>query len=103
MTLLEQLQRLRSNGKNNRNTGICNQLTIGQLDRGTLMHLMWMWPKHSGCGTCPVPSTIKGMTAHMCYSRHRRNRMLWDNRTAYGKLRYELLDFLIAELSNDVA
>jgi hypothetical protein len=103
MTLLEQLQQLKSLGEQNSNTGICNQLCISPLDRGTLEHLMWMWPKCSGDRMCPVPSTIKYMTAAECYSRHRRSRKLWDKRTAYGRLRYELLDFLIAELSNDVA
>lgn len=102
-SLLEQLQRIRSVGECNSNGGICLQLQLNAMDSGTLVHLMFLWPKHSGSSNFPIPSTKKGLTPRGCYMFHYRKHNMWTNRNAYSKLRYELLDFLIAELSKDVA
>lgn len=103
LTLLEQLQHIRSAGECNSNGGICLQLQLSNIDRGMLIHLMYLWPKHSGSSNYPIPSTKKGLTPRGCYLFHERKHSMWTNRNAYSKLRYELLDFLIAELSKDVA
>lgn len=104
MTLLEQLQRVKSMGTDNHNGGICLQLGhLSPIDSGTLRHLMYLWPKYSGVDTYPIPSTKKGLTPRGCYMYHDRKRSHWTGKNAYSKLRYELLDFLIAELSKDAA
>lgn len=100
-SLLEQLQRIRSVGEYNSNGGICQQLT--STDSRTLAHMMFLWPKHSGNSTFPIPSTKKGLTPRECYLFHFRKHSMWTNKNAYSKLLYELLDFLIEELSEDVA
>lgn len=99
MTLLEQLQHIKSTGERNSYVGgICIQLQLNSMDSGTLAHLMFLWPKHSGSIKFPIPSTKKGLTPRGCYMFHNRKRSHWTNKNAYSKLRYELLDFLIAEL-----
>lgn len=103
MTLLEQLQHIRSAGECNSNGGICLQLQLNAMDRGTLIHLIFLWPKHSGSSDYPIPSTKKGLSPRECYLFHYRKHSMWTNKNACSKLRYELLDFLIAELSKDVA
>ena len=103
LTLLEQLQHIRSDGECNSNCGICLQLQLSPIDSGTLIHLISLWPKYSGNSDYPIPSTKKGLTPRGCYMFHYRKHSMWTNRNAYSKLRYELLDFLIAELSKDVA
>lgn len=103
MTLLEQLQYIRSVGACNSDGGICSQLQLNSMDRGVLIHLMSLWPKYSGSSNFPIPSTKKGLTPRGCYRFHYRKHSMWTNKNAYSKLRYELLDFLIAELSKDVA
>lgn len=103
LTLLEQLQHIRSAGECNSNGGICLQLQLSPIDRGMLIHLMSLWPKYSGSSNYPIPSTKKGLTPRGCYLFHERKHSMWTNKNAYSKLRYELLDFLIAELSKDVA
>lgn len=102
-SLLEQLQHIRSVGERNSNGGICLQLQLNAMDRGTLIHLMFLWPKYSGSSDYPIPSTKKGLTPRGCYMFHERKHSMWTNKNAYSKLRYELLDFLIAELSKDAA
>ena len=66
MTLLEQLQHIKSVGEHNRNDGICLQLQLNSMDRETLAHLMFLWPKHSGDSIYPIPSTKKGLTQRGC-------------------------------------
>lgn len=104
MTLLEKLQHLKSVGPDNNIGGICLQLghlCIGE--SGTLHHLMFLWPKYSGNIMYPIPSTKKGLTPRGCYLYHSRKSSHWTGKNAYSKLRYELLDFLIAELSKNAA
>ena len=104
MTLLEQLQHIKSLGTNNSDGGICSQLlSLSCVDLGTLHHMMSRWPKYSGILAYPIPSTMKGLTPRACYDYHLRKRNQWTGRNAYSKLRYELLDFMIAELSKDAA
>lgn len=102
-SLLEQLQHIRSVGERNSNGGICMQLQLNAMDSGTLIHLMFLWPRYSGSSNFPIPSTKKGLTPRGCYMFHDRKNSMWTNKNAYSKLRYELLDFLIAELSKDAA
>lgn len=60
---------------------------------------MCEWPKRSDCRVNPVPQK-EGVRcpslAQMEYMRLRENnRSLWDANTEYGRLRWELLDWLI--------
>lgn len=55
------------------------------------------WPKYSGCRVYPVPTRTdvpSAALAQMAYMREN-NRSLWDAGTEYGRLRWELLDWLI--------
>lgn len=79
------------------------QLLLTSKDRDALANLIAMWPKYSGIYVYPIHSTKKGMTPGGCYRYHNRKLSHWTGKNAYSKLRYELLDFLIAELSKDVA
>ena len=102
--LLTALKQLRENGPYNRDGGICSQLLFSScVDLGTLHHMMSRWPKYSGILAYPIPSTMKGLMPRTCYNYHIRKRNQWTGRNAYSKLRYELLDFMIAELSKDAA
>ena len=53
--------------------------------------LFVIWPKFSGRMAFPVPSVNK----HECEFVAWRTKKLWSRRSAYGRLRWELLDFMI--------
>lgn len=79
------------------NTGICNQWTLknlGSSGRDLLKKVMMRWPKHSGDGMYPIPSPDTAMTPHKAY--HECSQM-WDHNTEYGRLRWELLNWLIEQ------
>ena len=58
-------------------------------------HTVKGWIHYSGCTNYPIPSHVPGMSERvMFYSKDHPN---WDRRTRYGKLRYDLLNYLISE------
>lgn len=60
------------------------------------------WFKFSGSFVYPVPSTNSFDTASDQYSTYHKNHYdMWNTDDLYGKLRLELLDFLISEFSLD--
>lgn len=65
--------------------------------RGLLDELFERWPKYSGTKDFPIRSPFPGLTEieiyHNCSN-------LWDRSTEYGALRWELLEFCIAQLEN---
>lgn len=80
-------------------TGICNNCH-GSLD--LVEKAAHHWPKHSGNYKYPVPADgiLPSQDAKYAYYDSYHNKTLWEKDTAYGQLRYELVDFLI-EYFND--
>ena len=60
------------------------------------------WTYYSGCTSYPIPSPFPGISEKVIfYSKDHPN---WDKETRYGRLRYDLLKYLISEfqkLSNE--
>ena len=82
--------------------GICYALSrsyeyqIASHDTGLYMKAalraaMMSWPKYSGDFIYPIPG------GGMAYDNHRAK---WDRTTEYGRLRWELLDWIIQELAD---
>lgn len=57
------------------------------------------WPHYSGTIQYPVPSCKKGDNN---YSAFFSCVNLWDRRTAYGRLRWDLLEFMIKTLQEEL-
>lgn len=98
MSLLNELKALQIRvacGTHINTAGICGNLFLDQRSKD-VEELFMLWPKFSGYVLYPVDS--KGHTF-----RHAKDRFiyyqnidkLWDEKTEYGKLRRELLQFCI--------
>lgn len=60
-----------------------------------LRRLFVLWPKFSGCIVYPVPGSVKA------FSHAVSSRSMWSGE--YGKLRKELLNFMIEQLEKELA
>lgn len=60
-----------------------------------LSTLFKRWPKYSGLRHFPIPDICR----HPEDAYHN-NEAFWDRNTSYGALRWELLEFCIAQLEN---
>ena len=104
MTLLEALINIRDNGPTLPTVGICENLgylTNTRPPRGeppvrTVERLARRWPKVSHSTAFPVPHRTLSPAEAYTRSSHTTQ---WNRRTVYGRNRWELLDFLIEELS----
>jgi len=101
MTLLEALIEIRDKQRQDSSSGIRINVELAlasanidvNCEMGKLLRVMRMWPKRSGAFSYPVPHpTIAPMIAYDTCD-------LWDKSTEYGRNRWELLGFLIKELS----
>ena len=93
MPLLNELRRLRDHPRKiNKAWGICCNLLEGHTE---FSELVKRWPKHSGRSSYPIPHSKYPGHPDMGYARARHK---WDRRTAYGKFRWELLNWAIATL-----
>ena len=101
--LLTALKQLRDTGPYDRSTGICSQLDLYGLysaeERRQFRNSFKTWPHYSGDISFPVPSTDKSIDAIDAYFDNLYD--LWDRDTEYGRLRWDLLDHIIAEMSHD--
>ena len=105
--ILSALKAIKSNKEYRyRSTGICdsvrryleghsdNYFTVW--DSHTIYELMREWPKHSGNNEFPI--TVRGISPMKeylgCYDK-------WDRKTEYGRLRWELLEWLIEKLERE--
>ena len=105
--ILSALKAIKSNKEYRyRSTGICdsvrryleghsdNYFTVW--DSHTIYELMREWPKHSGNNEFPI--TVRGINPMKeylgCYDK-------WDRKTEYGRLRWELLEWLINKLESE--
>ena len=99
--LLTALKQLRENGPYNRDAGICAQFDLYGLysseERRQFRASFTTWQHYSGDDSFPVPSPDKYIVAIDAY--FDKSNDLWDRDTAYGRLRWDLLDHIIAELS----
>lgn len=96
--LLTALKQLRENGPHNRSAGICSQFDLygsySSEERRQFRDSFKTWQYYSGDPSFPVPGTAAAIDAYFDKSND-----LWDRDTAYGRLRWNLLDHLIKELS----
>lgn len=105
-TLLEVVTKIRNEGPHAKSLGICACISNWIPDDDDQMiavcafqELVVKWEHFSGRVQFPIP--------HRKKMRHKRNpsiafwntENLWDKRTAYGRLRWELVDFLIDKLT----
>lgn len=91
--ILQSLQDLKFNGPRYPKKGICGHIPLSQRQVvfQRLYGLFTQWPQFSGDLHFPVPP---GPEAY--YGSQDK----WDSNTTYGQARYDLLDFLIKELSD---
>jgi len=103
MTLLEALIEIRDEQRHEPIYGICLnaednlRYSMTRTERDAAMcrlyGAMMLWPKYSGWPRYPVPHPV--LEPENAFYRCD----LWDKATEYGQARWELLDFLIGELS----
>ena len=80
--------------------GICGEFNMYYRGKAAkpgkeLKRLFALWPKFSGCAVYPVPGS------GVAYSRAVSSRRLWSGE--YGRLRKELLNFMIEQLEKELA
>lgn len=96
--LLTALKQLRENGPKNRDAGICSQFDLygsySSEERQQFRASFRTWQYYSGDPSFPVPGTAAAIDAYFDESND-----LWDRNTAYGRLRWDLLDHIIKEMS----
>lgn len=99
--LLTALKQLRENGPKNRDAGICSQFDLcgsyRSEERRQFRDSFKTWPHYSGDISFPVPSSDKSIEAIDAY--FDKGNDLWDRDTEYGRLRWDLLDHIIKEMS----
>ena len=108
LSILQQVKRLDANYSTGacfrkRHTGICLLVRILQIDTSSmylsdidLEELIPLWPCYSGVLHYPVPHpSLSSLTA---YDRSAKLGLMWDRRTTYGKLRHDLLGWMIHQL-----
>lgn len=97
MSLLDELRNIRNNpSKIKKDHGICSNIKNKGLKQD-FIELARQWPKHSGCISFPVPHPKYPNNPFEGYFNVVN---IWDRRTAYGKLRWELLNWAIATLES---
>lgn len=111
--LLEGLTAMRKQRKAS-DCGICWSLDLWQADQPKyaetrlcslhLTHWARKWPKYSGWENYPVPSPALDETPCAVFYRSCMVRGgMWGKKNPYGALRWELLEFMIAELKAHLA
>ena len=94
--LLKVLKELRDIHKPNCSKGICSFLTESQQ---AICRSIWVkWPKYAGSPCFPVPHPRTMGLGHGAYYVYHR----WNKKSKYGQLRYELLDFLITTVEQQL-
>lgn len=71
--------------------------------RNALTELFQLWPKFSGSVFYPVPDPTSDRDPAWAYDDAAGYASMWDKRTSYGKLRWELLNFCIDKLKGKQA
>ena len=95
MLLLNELRELRDNpSKLNKRRGICGNLKARE-QRLEFILLVKKWPKYSGNLSFPIPHPNYPNDPGTGYLEEED---MWNRSKAYGKLRWELLNWAIATL-----
>lgn len=90
-TLLSKIQDIKTGKKQiDHGKGICQNIGMMLIP----IKLLKSWGKYSRDYLCPVPSTEEYVTAEEKYIKEAIAKNLWNKDTEYGRLRYELLDFI---------
>lgn len=108
---LETLKAIKEFGPKRQHAGICANSDLYRTDKE---NLGWYecykfvrdyssdWSSYSGVAGYPIPSTLAGMCPEECFNEHVLEYNLWDKETEYGRLRWELLDYLIERVEEDL-
>ncbi len=108
-TLLEALKAIKTDPSlRSDEVGICSSIDTyfrikgyytQSSDTYEIRRLMSYWPKFSGKDFYPIPSPVPNKTPHGYF--HECHDM-WNQETEYGKLRWELLEFCIQRLGDQL-
>lgn len=82
--------------------GICRAVRLNVSDPRAdrlVRDLIALWPNASRDRNFPVPSMRKGISPGTAFILARASGRLWDQTTAYGRVRRELLHWMIGELA----
>lgn len=102
--LANRARELKNDFPNNINigTGLCRNLASHSMYDSLLISIFSKWEKYSGDESYPVPDSLENINrdtdSHMC--KYGTTTNMYEGE--YGKLRLELLDFLIAVLDRMV-
>ena len=103
--LLEILECIKENGPENIDNGICSSMghyqnyPVSMADEKIIDSIMDSifkdWKHFSGSYAYPIPSTTAGVShsSQFHLTDHK-----WDKTTEYGRLRWDLLEFMISEI-----
>ena len=94
MSLLAALKKLRDEGLDYPNLGICAHVIPRQNE---FLRLATGWPKHSGDYQYPIPG-VDGRTPEVAYNSFWGKEQKWNPDHPYGALRLELLNWCIEQL-----
>jgi len=100
-SLLARAKALRENGPDHLQTGLCTNLRLRGVEHRVFEEIAKGGPQYSGNIEFPVP--LKHNDPAVAYQDARDYGWMWDKATPYGQARWDLLDFLIAELSESVS
>ena len=85
--------------------GICHNvetnLYYSPKSQELLQELMKQWPKYSGHWKFPIPHPMRPGNQEEAMWIYCNTYSMWNKTTAYGRLRWELLEFMIAELEKE--
>lgn len=99
----EALMKLYSGDISNLQSGICGNISdyYRSANHRAIQFLVGKlaanWEHYSGTPQFPVPSSYKGVSHHDMFMR---TENMWNKKSKYGKLRWDLLDHLMIELNN---
>lgn len=104
LVLLTGLKNIRDNGPADDTYGLCyllerecEEYRYYDLLRTIRSRLFQRWPKFSGDKVYPIPGGEATFDAYFDT-----NRNMWDKGTEYGRLRWDLLHWMINELEKEV-
>lgn len=78
--------------------GICSALSKGSL----FLHYAHRWARFSGDMAYPVPHPEYAPRPAYAHAVAKGGLSFWDKRTEYGRARWELLDFVINQLEQEL-
>lgn len=94
--ILAALKHIKEHGPKDEHVGICYNCAFTREQRQYLYSIAEKWEKHSGRRVFPVAVSKDPEKDYFTSKNH------WSRRSKYGKLRWELLGFLIMEIEKDL-